>query len=186
MTPVVISVGGGLALSKRLKSLLFIISFIYLSTHILIFRLAEYIEQEPARLAAKAEAQKTKLENLERKLGITDPSSSKKPSDPNAPPDVLAGKKHRFDDTEYLEKSQELKDNVKNAVFAGLLKKKKTKLSHPPADSPEGVKGKGKEKETEKEKEKQKEKEIVVKEADKSPLVTAPLPTAVSLDAIGA
>ena len=48
------------------------------------------------------------------------------------PPDVLAGKKQRFDDTEYLEKSQELKDNVKSAVSAALLKKKKkAKLSHP-------------------------------------------------------
>ena len=48
------------------------------------------------------------------------------------PPDVLTGKKHRFDDTEYLEKSQELKDNVKSAVSAALLKKKKkAKLSHP-------------------------------------------------------
>ena len=93
--------------------------------------MADYIESEPQRLAAKAEAQRTKLENLERKLGI-DSSSSSKPSHPDAPPDILAGKKHRFDDTEYLEKSQELKDNVKSAVSAALLKKKKkVKLSHP-------------------------------------------------------
>jgi hypothetical protein len=82
-------------------------------------------------LAAKAEAQRTKLENLERKLGI-DSSSSSKPGHPDAPADVLAGKKHRFDDTEYFEKSQELKDNFKSAVSAALLKKKKkVKLSHP-------------------------------------------------------
>ena len=99
---------------------------------ILIPRLADCIESEPQRLAAKAEAQRIKLENLERKLGIDSSLSSSKPSHPDAPPDVLAGKKHRFDDTEYLEKSQELKDNVKSAVSATLLKKKKkAKLSHP-------------------------------------------------------
>ena len=83
-------------------------------------------------MAAKAEAEKAKLEALERKLGIEPSSSSTKPSDPNSPPDVLAGKKHRFDDTEYLEKSRDLKDGVRNAVAAALLKKKKkVKLSHP-------------------------------------------------------
>ena len=57
---------------------------------------------------------------------------SAKPSDPNSPPDVLAGKKHRFDDTEYLEQSQDLKDGVRNAVAAALKKKKKkAKVSHP-------------------------------------------------------
>jgi hypothetical protein len=95
-------------------------------------KLAEYIQHEPDRLAAKAEAEKAKLEALERKLGIEPSSSSTKLSDPNSPPDVLAGKKHRFDDTEYLEKSRDLKDGVKNAVAAALLKKKKkAKLSHP-------------------------------------------------------
>jgi hypothetical protein len=95
-------------------------------------RLAEYIQHEPDRLAAKAEAEKAKLEALERKLGIEPSSSSStKLSDPNSPPNVLAGKKHRFDDTEYLERSQDLKDGVKNAVAAALLKKKKkAKLSH--------------------------------------------------------
>jgi len=95
-------------------------------------KLAEYIQHEPDRIAAKAEAEKAKLEALERKLGIEASSSSTKPSDLNSPPDVLAGKKHRFDDTEYLEKSQDLKDGVRNAVAAALLKKKKkAKLSHP-------------------------------------------------------
>jgi len=61
--------------------------------------------------------------NLERKLGTE--SSSNKPGHPDAPLDVLAGKKHRFDDTEYLEKSQGLKDNAKSVVSAALLKKKK-------------------------------------------------------------
>ena len=96
------------------------------------YRLAEYIQHEPDRIAAKAEAEKAKLEALERKLGIEPFLSSTKPSDPNSPPDVLAGKKHRFDDSEYLEKSQDLKDGIRNAVAAALLKKKKkAKLSHP-------------------------------------------------------
>ena len=33
-------------------------------------RLAEYLETEPQRLAAKAEAERAKLEALERKLGM--------------------------------------------------------------------------------------------------------------------
>ena len=46
-------------------------------------------------------------------------------------------KKRRFDDTKYLEKSQELKDNVKSSVSAALLKKKKKpKLSHLKEDPP--------------------------------------------------
>lgn len=36
-------------------------------------------------------------------------------------PEVLAGKKHRFEDTEYLEQSKELVDNVKSAVSLGAL-----------------------------------------------------------------
>jgi len=110
-------------------------------------RLAEYVANEPERLAAKAEAQRAKLEALERKLGI-DPSSSKKPGDISD--DVLAGKKHRFDDTEYLEKTEELKEGVKNAVSVALLKKrKKAKLAHGSEENG----GKGKEKEVEKVKE---------------------------------
>ncbi|KAI0048948.1 hypothetical protein FA95DRAFT_1581969 [Auriscalpium vulgare] len=92
-------------------------------------RLAEYLEQEPARKKAAAEAQRAKLEALERKLGI-DPKAgpSKGGVDEPAP---LAGKKHRFDDTEYLEQSRELVENVKSAVTAGLLKKrKKAKTAH--------------------------------------------------------
>ncbi|KAF8181274.1 telomere stability and silencing-domain-containing protein [Pholiota molesta] len=85
-------------------------------------KLADYIEHEPARLAAKAEAERLKLENLERKLGITPSSSSKIPE---TTAEVIAGKKHRFDDTEYLEKSNELKEGVKNAVSVALLKKRK-------------------------------------------------------------
>jgi len=106
-------------------------------------KLAEYLESEPERLAAKAAAQKAKLEALERKLGI-EPSTGASTSSPaigsgepsrsgaGDQPPVLAGKKHRFDDTEYLEQSRELTENVKSAVSAALLKKrKKAKLSPP-------------------------------------------------------
>jgi phage protein D len=78
-------------------------------------RLAEYLEQEPARKKAAAEAQRAKLEALERRLGID------KDAGPSSGGDSaqVAGKKHRFDDTEYLEQSRELVDNVKSAVTAG-------------------------------------------------------------------
>jgi len=105
-------------------------------------KLVEYLESEPERLQAKADAQKAKLEALERKLGIEPPSKAGAPeagpsrasgSAEDAP--VLAGKKHRFDDTEYLEQSRELVDGVKSAVSLALLKKKKkAKLSHPTAE----------------------------------------------------
>ncbi|KIY44043.1 hypothetical protein FISHEDRAFT_52198 [Fistulina hepatica ATCC 64428] len=90
--------------------------------------LAEYYESEPDRKKAKAEAEKAKLAELERKLGI-DRSSASSSSKDGTPP-VLAGKKHRFDDTEFVEQSRELVDGVKNAVSAALLKKrKKAKLA---------------------------------------------------------
>ena len=40
---------------------------------------------------------------------------------------MSVGKKRRFDDTEYLEQSRELVDNVKSALAAGLKKRKKAK-----------------------------------------------------------
>lgn len=78
------------------------------------FRLAEYLEQEPARKRAAAEAQRAKLEALERKLGIEGGAGPSSNGDAQ-----VAGRKHRFDDTEYLEQSRELVDNVKSAVTAG-------------------------------------------------------------------
>ncbi|KAJ8692814.1 hypothetical protein PTI98_010092 [Pleurotus ostreatus] len=121
-------------------------------------KLAEYLENEPARKRAQADAQKAKLEALERKLGIQpgDAASGSGSGSSASNTDVvaLAGKKHRFEDTEYLEESKELVDNVKSAVSAGaflpsqlhrpvgsynmcvvalLKKKKKAKLSHPTA-----------------------------------------------------
>jgi hypothetical protein len=80
-----------------------------------VFRLAEYLEQEPARKKAAAEAQRAKLEALERKLGIDGAAGSSSNGDPTQ----VAGRKHRFDDNEYLEQSRELVDSVKNAVTAG-------------------------------------------------------------------
>jgi len=89
-------------------------------------KMAEYLEAEPLRKKAVAEAQKAKLETLERQLGLTGKTSGAKLDDTS----VVAGKKHRFDDTEYLEQSKEIVDGVKSAVAAGLLKKrKKTKLA---------------------------------------------------------
>ncbi|KAJ4483580.1 telomere stability and silencing-domain-containing protein [Lentinula aciculospora] len=99
-------------------------------------KLAEYLESEPERLAAKAEAQKAKLEALERRLGIDSPSADAGPSKTGPPPATkLAGKKRRFEDTEYLEQSREIVDNVKSAVSAALLKKKKKAKLLPESDS---------------------------------------------------
>ena len=107
----------------------------------IIVRLAEYVASGPERLAAKAEAQRAKLEALERKLGI-DPSASSSSKSGEVSDDILTGKKHRFDDTEYLEKTEELKEGVKSAVSAALLKRrKKAKL----VQSSEEVTEKGKE-----------------------------------------
>ncbi|KIK10076.1 hypothetical protein K443DRAFT_35183, partial [Laccaria amethystina LaAM-08-1] len=60
-------------------------------------KFAEYLELEPERLTAKAEAQRAKLEALERKLGIEPPTG---------------GKVTCFDDIEYLEQSRELSEGV--------------------------------------------------------------------------
>ncbi len=78
-----------------------------------ICRLADYIESEPLRKKAAQEAQRAKLEALEKKLGITPGGSS-------SPPDPLAGKKHRLEDTEYIEQSKDIVENVKSAVSVGV------------------------------------------------------------------
>ncbi|KIJ11992.1 hypothetical protein PAXINDRAFT_137450 [Paxillus involutus ATCC 200175] len=83
-------------------------------------RLVDYIENEDERKKAATEAKKAKLDKLERKIALASGDS-----------ETLAGRKHRFDDTEYLEESQEIVDNVKSAVTAGLFKKKKkAKTNH--------------------------------------------------------
>lgn len=108
---------GDSALSKRQQSLCIpLLSSTYgLLTYTIVLRMAEYIESEPARKKAVADAQRAKLEALERQLGIDSSSSGAGSSEPGK----VAGKKHRFDDTEYLEQSRDLVDGVKSAVAAG-------------------------------------------------------------------
>ncbi|TFK91402.1 hypothetical protein K466DRAFT_596147 [Polyporus arcularius HHB13444] len=91
-------------------------------------KLAEYIESEPLRKKAQQEAQRAKLEALEKKLGMAAGGSSS---------DAAAGRKHRLEDTEYIEQSREIVDNVKSAVTVAMLKKKKkAKTNHsPPAEA---------------------------------------------------
>lgn len=85
-------------------------------THLIIYiSLAAYLESEPERKKAQQEAQKAKLERLERKLGIAPGEKGKEKEDSSA------GVKRRFDDTEYIEQSREIVDSVKNAVAAGAL-----------------------------------------------------------------
>lgn len=90
--------------------------------------MVEYIENENARKKAEKEAQRAKLEALERQLGIDAPSSSGA-TDTSAP---AAGKKHRFDDTEYLEQSRDIVDGVKNAVAAGKIMRTMLWLTNKP------------------------------------------------------
>ena len=105
------------------------------SAYFLLHRLAEYIENGPARKKAQQEAQRAKLEALERKLGITPSADGTTASVSTSEP--VAGKKHRLEDTEYIEQSREIVDNVKSAVMAGMLKKKKKAktTASPPAAS---------------------------------------------------
>ncbi|KAF9223607.1 hypothetical protein BS17DRAFT_705257 [Gyrodon lividus] len=91
-------------------------------------RLVDYMENEEERKKAAADAKRAKLDNLARKIASA-----------SGDPETLAGKKHRFDDTEYLEESQEILDNVKSAVTAGLLKKKKKAKTNHCSSSPESA-----------------------------------------------
>ncbi|KXN91687.1 Telomere maintenance protein SDE2 [Leucoagaricus sp. SymC.cos] len=140
-------------------------------------KLAEYIESEPQRLKVKAEAQRAKLEALEKKLGI-EHGDARKSGEVST--EILSGKKHRFDDTEYLEQSRELADNVKSAVSVGLLKKrKKAKTSPSPDADKEKTVGNGKEKVAD------------GKKSELTPTVPAavvdvPPVSAIPLDAVGA
>jgi len=88
------------------------------------YRQAELLESAPAVKAAAQSAERAKLEALERQLGISAPQNKSESSSQNkrlAEVDLeeLARKKHRFEDTEYLEQSREIKDNVRSAVTAG-------------------------------------------------------------------
>ena len=80
-------------------------------------RLAVYLEGEPERKKAVAEARKAKLEALEKQLGI-DPANPA--AGPSSEPQV--GQKRRFEDTKFLEETQELVEGVRDAVAAGTLR----------------------------------------------------------------
>lgn len=75
-------------------------------------------------------AEKAKLEALERQLGVgpapdaeasgsgeSSASGSKRLAELDL--EELAKKKHRFDDSKFLQESEEIKDNVRSAVSAG-------------------------------------------------------------------
>jgi hypothetical protein len=75
-------------------------------------RLAAYLESEPERKKAALDAQKAKLAALDKQLG-NKPGGGASGSQPHT------GTKRRLDDTEFLEESQNLVDNVKSAVAQG-------------------------------------------------------------------
>lgn len=79
-------------------------------------KIAEYMEAEPERKKALVEARKAKLEALERQLGIDPKNPSAPPSDPGL---SHAGQKRRFEDTKFLQETEELKEGVRDAVAAG-------------------------------------------------------------------
>jgi len=122
-------------------------------------------------LQAKAEAQRVKLGDLEKKLGI-EHRESRKAGEVSV--EVSSGNKRRFDDTEYLEQSRELLDGVKSAVSVGLLKKRKKAKTSPLSDVNKEKTGKGKERE----KESQSESALVAP--------VAPPVSAIPLDVVGA
>ena len=142
----------------------------------------EYLESEPERLAAKAEAQKAKLEALERKLGI-DPNAKNAEGSSSAVPEVLAGKKHKLEDAEYVEQTKELNEGVKNAVAAAFLKKKKkAKTSHPADEAAAKESGKA----TEDKKATVVEASTQLAKVDVTKIPPPIVTPALSLDAIGA
>jgi hypothetical protein len=102
--------------------------------------MAEYVESKEKSQKAALEAQKAKLQALEKQLGIDTPAASassigaasgsgtasapvttSSSGGKQADVDVtkIAQKRHRFDDTQYLETSREINDGVRNAVAAG-------------------------------------------------------------------
>lgn len=68
---------------------------------------------------------------MEKKLGITptngEGSSSAPVTAESIVDHVLASKKHKFDDHEYVDQTKELSENVKSAVASAFLKKRKLK-----------------------------------------------------------
>ncbi|WVQ81600.1 hypothetical protein IAT38_003724 [Cryptococcus sp. DSM 104549] len=112
-------------------------------------RQAELLESEPALRAQALAAEKTRLEVLEHKLGISSgdvgaDGSKRKVEDVDL--EELARKKHKFEDNKFFEESREINENVRSAVSAALLlkKKKKAKAAAAGGEATEG-KGKGKE-----------------------------------------
>ncbi len=89
------------------------------------FRIADYLSTEEERKKAVADAQKERLERLERQIGATTAASSSSLVEIGAnPTDAKAaevGTKRRLEDTEYVEQSKEIVENVKSAVMAGEL-----------------------------------------------------------------
>ncbi|KAK8843466.1 hypothetical protein IAR55_007123 [Kwoniella newhampshirensis] len=101
-------------------------------------RQADLLESEPALRAQAQAAEKSKLEALERKLGITpadslggdnngEGSSKRRVEDVDL--EELARKKHKFEDNKFLEESREINENVRAAVSKALLLKKKKKAT---------------------------------------------------------
>ncbi|WWC91403.1 uncharacterized protein L201_006347 [Kwoniella dendrophila CBS 6074] len=137
-------------------------------------RQAELLESEPTLKAKLLAEEKSKLESLERKLGISpqdntlisenqgegEGSSSKRKNDiDELNLEELASKKHKFEDNKFLEQSREINENVRNAVSKAMLLKKKKKPVNTAVKSTDDDKVKGKAKEkveelTKKEKEK--------------------------------
>ncbi|WVQ64147.1 uncharacterized protein L199_002308 [Kwoniella botswanensis] len=99
-------------------------------------RQAELLESAPALRAKLQAEEKSKLEALERKLGISQPDSpedgeasgsKRKVDDVNL--EELAAKKYKFEDNKFLEESREINESVRNAVSKAMLLKKKKKSS---------------------------------------------------------
>ncbi|GAA99643.1 uncharacterized protein L969DRAFT_94092 [Mixia osmundae IAM 14324] len=78
-------------------------------------KLQTYLQEAPQREAAQAEQARKKLEELQKEIERLE-------SDVDG-----SSKKRRFDDSEYTEKSREIVDNVRGAVAAAMLKRKKHK-----------------------------------------------------------
>ncbi|GAA6011205.1 hypothetical protein JCM10207_005538 [Rhodosporidiobolus poonsookiae] len=118
-------------------------------------KLAKLLESEPDRLAAAALAKQQKLDELnaeiarlERQAGV-EPSSAPVASTSSSSASAAGaekdgdvqgkgqgGVKRRLDDQKYVDQSREIVGNVKDAVRAAMLKKrKKAKTSPPAADS---------------------------------------------------
>jgi len=97
-------------------------------------KLAEYLESEPQRKKAVADARKAKLVSLERQIEMAGGSGSGKE------PEKVAGTKHRFEDTEFLEQTREMTESVRDAVAAGLLRKRKKAKLEKASESATGSK----------------------------------------------